>query len=97
MEGKRRQKGERLITTKKQVEQTSKGGGQFSKERLKCKIEDKSFSKSDRNAGEIDKGKGGAMTQKEEIGVVGQKKSSDSSEQREQERETYVNLTNGRE
>ncbi len=54
------------------MEQTSKGGG-FSKERLKCEIEDKSFSKSDRNAGEIDKGKGGAMTQKEElkIGVVG--------------------------
>ncbi len=31
------------------------GGGGL----LKCKIEDKSFSKSDRNAGEIDKGKRG--------------------------------------
>ncbi len=39
------------------------------------------------------KGKGGAMTQKEElkIGVVGYKK---SSEKREQERETCVTLTN---
>ncbi len=84
MEKKRKQKGEQLIITKKQVEQMSKGGGQFSKERLNCEIEDKSFSKSDRNAGEIDKGKGGAMTKKEElkIGVVGQKKSSDSSEKK---------------
>ncbi len=53
----------------------SKGGGQFSKERLKYEIEDKSFSKQDRNseAGEIDKGKGDAMTQEEqlEIGEVG--------------------------
>ncbi len=38
------------------------------------------------------------MTQEEElkIGQVGYKKSSDSSE-KEQERETYVTLTNGRE
>ncbi len=48
---------------------------------------------------EIDKGKGGPMTQEEElkIGEVGYKKRSDSSEKREQERETYVTLTNGRE
>ncbi len=39
------------------------------------------------------------MTQEEELkkGEVVCKKSSDSSEQREQERETYVTLTNGRE
>ncbi len=40
------------------------------------------------------------MTQEEELnkGKVGDKKSSDSSEKkREQERETYVTLTNGRE
>ena len=38
----------------------SKGGGQFSKERRNYEIEEKSFSKQDRNseAGEIDKGKG---------------------------------------
>ena len=36
------------------------------------------------------------MTQKEElkIGVVGQKKSSDSSEKREQERKTYAMVEN---
>ncbi len=32
MEGKRRQKGERLIVTKKRVESTSKAGGCFQKE-----------------------------------------------------------------
>ncbi len=66
MEGKRRQKGERLIITKSRWNRRVK-------ERLQCQIEDKRFSKSDRNAGEIDKGKGGAMTQKEKlkIGVVG--------------------------
>ncbi len=37
------------------------------------------------------------MTQEEELkkGEVGHKKSSDSSEKREQTRETYVFLTNG--
>ncbi len=43
MEGKRRQKGERLIIAKKRV--MSKGGVSFSKEKLKYEIEDKSFSK----------------------------------------------------
>ncbi len=46
MEGKRRQKGERLIITKKRVESTRKGGGgggvSFQK---KSRIEDNSFSK----------------------------------------------------
>ncbi len=39
------------------------------------------------------------MTQEEEMkkGKVRYEKSSDSSVQREQERETYVTLTNGRE
>ena len=39
------------------------------------------------------------MTQEEELkkGEVGHKKSSDSSEKREQERETYVILTKSRE
>ncbi len=39
------------------------------------------------------------MTQEEELkkGELGYKKSLDSSEKREQERETYVTLTNGRE
>ncbi len=39
------------------------------------------------------------MTQEEElkIGEVGYTKSSDSSEKREQESETYVTITNGRE
>ncbi len=39
------------------------------------------------------------MTQEEElkIGEMGYKKSSDSSEKKDQERETYVALTNGRE
>ena len=48
----------------------SKGGGQFQKEgestkQKKYEIEDKSFSKQDRNseAGEIDKVKGDSMTQ----------------------------------
>ncbi len=38
------------------------------------------------------------MTQEEElnIGEVGYKKSSDSSEKIEQKRETYVTITNGR-
>ncbi len=79
----------------------SKGGVQFSKERLKYEIEDKSSSKQDRisEAGEIDKGKEDSMTQEEElkIGEMGYKKSSDSSEKKDQERETYVALTNGRE
>ncbi len=39
------------------------------------------------------------MTQEKELKIreVGYKKSSDSSEKREQERETYVALINGRE
>ncbi len=45
MEGKRRQKGERLIVTIKWVESTSKGRGLFPKGRQKYEIEDKSFSK----------------------------------------------------
>ncbi len=43
--------------------QRVKVGVSFSKKRLKFEIEDKSFSKWDRNAGEIDKGKGGLMTE----------------------------------
>ena len=77
MEGKRRQEGERLIVTKKS---RNKGWGQFPKGRWKYEIENKSFSKQDRNseAGEIDKGKGDSMTQEEELkkGEVGYKKSS---------------------
>ena len=75
MEGKRRQNGERLIVAKQRVESMSKGGGYFPKGRRKYEIEDKRFSKYDRNseAGEIDKGKGGSMTQEEELkkGEVG--------------------------
>ncbi len=55
--------------TEKRVESTSKGGGQFSKEKLKYEIKDKSFSKQDRNseAEEMDKVKGDSMTQEEEL------------------------------
>ncbi len=63
-EGKRRKKGEWLIVAKKRVGSTSKGRCSFSKGRQKYKIEDKSFSKYDKNseAGDIDNG---FMTQEE--------------------------------
>ncbi len=42
------------------------------RQRKACEIEDKNFSKLDRNAGEIDKGKGGAIIKEElKIGAVG--------------------------
>ncbi len=58
------------------------------------------FLKVDRKKSEVGEiGKGDSMTQEEElkIGEVGYKKSSDSSEKREQARETYVTLANARE
>ncbi len=70
MEGKRRHKGEQLIITKKRVELT-----RVFKRKAKVEIEVKSFSKWEKNseAGNIDKVKGGSMTQEEElkIGEVG--------------------------
>ncbi len=61
MEGKRRQKGEQLIITKKRVESTSKGGGVSTKYKTKVS--------QDRNSG-------GSMTQEKELklGEVGRRK-----------------------
>ncbi len=55
----------------------------------------------DSEAGEVDKGKKDSMTQEKSVKEkeVGNKKSRDIAEKkkREQERETYETLTNGRE
>ncbi len=77
MEGKRRQKGERLIITKKQVESTSKGGQKCRRERQRKRGRHDSKRRAEDRSGGIE----------EKL----------SSEKREQEKETYVTLTNGRE
>ena len=84
----------------------SKGGGQLKKGWQKYEKEDKNFAKFKstimilgQRDSEVDKGKGTPWLKKKELkkGKVGDKKSWDSSEKRQQERETYVTLTNGRE
>ncbi len=68
-------KGERLTITKKRVESTSKGWGLVFKRKAKVRNRRQKVSQKDRNseAGEIDKVKGGSMTQEEELklGEVG--------------------------
>ncbi len=95
MEGKRRQKGERLIVTK--VESASKGGGLFPKGRSKVRNRRQKFLKVGQKFKSRRDRKRGLFDSELKKGEEGYKKSSDSSEKREQERETYVTLTSGRE